>query len=42
MKPARERMIMVMASGVPKMGAATRAITAAGTTAFLIDLLITS
>lgn len=36
MKPARERMIMAMASGVPKTVAAASAITAAGMTAFLI------
>ena len=42
MKPARERMIMVIASGVPKNGATTSAMTAAGTTAFLTADFINS
>lgn len=42
MKPARERMAMVIASGVPKIGARTSAITAAGTTAFFIACFINS
>ncbi len=39
-KPASDRMMRVIASGVPKMSAAPSAITAAGTSALLIGVLI--
>jgi hypothetical protein len=42
-KPAVERVMTVIASGVPKIGAATTAITAAGTMAlFTADLMASS